>query len=269
MGKFVIRTTNTGVKFDLKAGNGEVIAKSEVYKKKASCLNGIASVTKNAPIAPVGSMPPGSITLSVETEMLLLDELCEQISRNGFKKIMICNGHGGNTPWLSTFLRKLANKKHDFVCAVYNMNSSRSPYYMAEHLTQNGRGSLPELTPEDEDLILDFCAQKKEVGHAGMGETSCIMGLHPETVHLDRLGIESGLSIHATDYLKEAGIKIMDDGWGINYPNAFHGHDPIGCNERIGKAAVRVQSERLAKAIKLMKDDENLLRWHAEMQKNW
>ena len=37
------------------------------------------------------------------------------------------------------------------------------------------------------------------------------------------------------------------------------------CNERIGKAAVYMQSRRLAKAIKLMKDDENLLRWNEDM----
>ena len=53
MGKFVIRETNTGVKFDLKAGNGEVIATSEVYSSEASCLKGIASVQKNAPVAAV------------------------------------------------------------------------------------------------------------------------------------------------------------------------------------------------------------------------
>lgn len=53
MGKFVIRKTNTGVKFDLKAGNGEVIATSEVYSGDAACKNGIASVQKNAPVAAV------------------------------------------------------------------------------------------------------------------------------------------------------------------------------------------------------------------------
>lgn len=51
MGKFVIRETNTGVKFDLKAGNGEVIATSEVYTTEAACKNGIQSVATNAPIA--------------------------------------------------------------------------------------------------------------------------------------------------------------------------------------------------------------------------
>ena len=53
MGKFVIRETATGVKFDLKAGNGEVIATSEVYSSKDACKKGIASVQKNAPVANV------------------------------------------------------------------------------------------------------------------------------------------------------------------------------------------------------------------------
>ena len=53
MGKFVIRKTATGIKFDLKAVNGEVIATSEVYTSEDACRNGIASVKKNAPIAGV------------------------------------------------------------------------------------------------------------------------------------------------------------------------------------------------------------------------
>ncbi|MBR3508622.1 MAG: YegP family protein [Lachnospiraceae bacterium] len=53
MGKFVIKETKSGIKFDLKAGNGEVIATSEVYTTEAACKNGIASVTKNAPVAAI------------------------------------------------------------------------------------------------------------------------------------------------------------------------------------------------------------------------
>ena len=51
MGKFVISDAKNGVKFNLKAGNGEVVAHSEVYSSLASCRKGIASVIKNAPIA--------------------------------------------------------------------------------------------------------------------------------------------------------------------------------------------------------------------------
>ena len=48
MGKFIIKKTETGIKFDLKAGNGEIIATSQVYKAKAYCKTGIASVMKNS-----------------------------------------------------------------------------------------------------------------------------------------------------------------------------------------------------------------------------
>lgn len=53
MGKFILKKTNTGFKFDLKAGNGEVIATSEVYTSEAACRKGIESVKKNAPVAAV------------------------------------------------------------------------------------------------------------------------------------------------------------------------------------------------------------------------
>ncbi len=48
MGKFVVKPTKTGFVFNLKAGNGEVIAVSEVYSTESSCMNGIESVRKNA-----------------------------------------------------------------------------------------------------------------------------------------------------------------------------------------------------------------------------
>ena len=47
MGKFAVKTTKNGVKFDLKAGNGEIIATSEIYSSEKSCLNGIESVRAN------------------------------------------------------------------------------------------------------------------------------------------------------------------------------------------------------------------------------
>ena len=47
MGKFAVKETKTGFKFDLKAGNGQVIATSEIYTTEAACMNGIESVKKN------------------------------------------------------------------------------------------------------------------------------------------------------------------------------------------------------------------------------
>ncbi len=53
MSKFVIRNVKSGVKFDLKATNGQVILSSEVYTTEAACRNGIESIRKNAPAAGV------------------------------------------------------------------------------------------------------------------------------------------------------------------------------------------------------------------------
>lgn len=53
MGKFAVKTVKTGIMFNLKANNGQVIATSEVYNSDAACKNGIESVRKNAPIAPI------------------------------------------------------------------------------------------------------------------------------------------------------------------------------------------------------------------------
>ena len=53
MSKFVVKTVASGVKFDLKATNGQVIATSEIYETKAACRKGIESVRKNAPVARV------------------------------------------------------------------------------------------------------------------------------------------------------------------------------------------------------------------------
>ncbi len=53
MGKFVVKNTATGVKFDLKANNGQVIATSEVYTSASACKNGIESVKTCAPLAEI------------------------------------------------------------------------------------------------------------------------------------------------------------------------------------------------------------------------
>lgn len=56
---FMVRQVATGVKFDLRAANGEVIATSEVYRTEAACRKGMASVAKNAPLAAVVDLTLG------------------------------------------------------------------------------------------------------------------------------------------------------------------------------------------------------------------
>jgi len=211
------------------------------------------------------SMPAGSVTLSVETEILLLTQLCEQIAKNGYKKIVIYNGHGGNVAWLQTFLRGVEFKPHDYVVSMV-MIELQAPHKMAEAILKNGASAVPEMNEDDIALILKYHEEKMQIGHACMGETANMMAVCPEHVHLDRLGIESGLNTHAADKYAQHGIYIRDGGWFVNRPNAYSGHDPVGCNERIGKAALRMEAERLAAAMKFLKEDDDLIKWHNE---NW
>lgn len=53
MGKYVVKEVKTGFKFNLVAGNGEIIGVSEIYTGKSACLNGVESVRKHAPIAKI------------------------------------------------------------------------------------------------------------------------------------------------------------------------------------------------------------------------
>ena len=65
MGKFVISEVKTGFKFNLKAGNGETIAVSEVYSGEATCKKGIESVKTNAVAAKVEDQTvEGYVTVS-------------------------------------------------------------------------------------------------------------------------------------------------------------------------------------------------------------
>ena len=209
--------------------------------------------------------PPGTVTLPLETQMLLLEQLCDQIARNGFQKILIADGHGGNRAWLSAFLRNIKNKHHNFALAV-TRTPLGAPDSLAEILLKNGAGSIPELTPEDEAIVLKYHAEKPEDGHAGWRETAYMMGICPESVHLDALGKESGLNAHVADHFKANGISIMNDGWDYNHPYSYSGADPVECNERIGRAAVRVGAEVLAKRFKFFKEDETLLNWLRQEQ---
>jgi creatinine amidohydrolase len=250
---------------------GQDILQASAIAYEASKLETVAvfpdftfgDVSGQSPNTPAGTL---NIPLPLRNELLLV--LCEQASRWGFHKILLYNGHGGNGPWLSQFKRKMANEKRDFVVASY-MISLPAPHKMAEMIIAEGRGAIPELTAEDEELLLKYHEQNMFIGHACMGETAHMMGISPESVHLDRLGIESGLSNHKTDYLSKAKIQIPR-GWDINYANNFSGDDPVGCNERIGRASVRIEAERFAAALKLYKEDQNITKWLLDdYQKGW
>ena len=62
MGKFVVKATKTGFVFNLKAGNGEVIATSEIYTTEATCMKGVESVRNNAADAKLEDQTVAAVT---------------------------------------------------------------------------------------------------------------------------------------------------------------------------------------------------------------
>ena len=205
--------------------------------------------------------PAGSICLDVRTQMLLLEQLCDEIAANGFNKILVANSHGGNLPWLQTFSRNLGGKPHKYVFA-YTHIPEMIPRKMGEILLEKGTGSIPELAPEDEELIIKYHKANMLTGHACMNEAALTMAVAPESIHLDRLGIESGAKrdIPELQKLIDADVRIASDGWRHFFPDWYEGDDPYGLNERIAKATARLSSEKLAKTYKAFKEDEYLLR---------
>ena len=203
----------------------------------------------------------GGIMLSAELLLGLLTETASEIARNGFKKILFLNGHGGNPSMLSFFTRSTQYRKKDYVVCWRNDYT-----YQVRHLVEDlDRGVVfPELTDEDIAYVRDFVYNKKLTGHACLNETAIMMAINGERVKLERCRAESGLPTHRTDYLKETGVLASTRFWGIEYPNSYQGDHPMGANERIGRALLRKRVEQQAEACRLLKMDDRILEWNDE-----
>lgn len=215
------------------------------------------------------STPCGTISIPMETNFLLLEQLCDQIARYGFKKILILNAHGGNYAWQTAFLEQLGNKKKDYVVAIVKTFMVETYRELLNTVANQPSGTVPELTAEDEAILKRYYDEKIPTGHGCLTEAARLMDIAPGSVKLNRLGIESGKSRHKTDKFAAAGIEIRDDGWWEDYPyNYAAERDPVDATETIGKALNRMAIESIANAFKVIKEDEDLLRWQAEKWQN-
>ena len=154
----------------------------------------------DVPEAFPNTMPAGSITLPVETEMLLLEQLCEQIARHGYRKILIYNGHGGNQVWLQTFMRKMDSIRTDFIIS-YVMMDLPVPHKMAQFIEANGSGSIPELTKEDEELIIKYHKQGMLIYENAIAQELVAHGVEPYYYNNKKRG--------ELDFIIELGGRIL------------------------------------------------------------
>lgn len=200
----------------------------------------------------------GTISLNPHTILTVLEELCDEIARNGFRKILFVNSHGGNIAILSYFLRAQGykNKNYATMNTVVWDSVLSNPYpHFAEH-----REEYPMLTEEDMAVLKGYYENGGFAGgHADFVETAQVMANHPETIAVDRYELESGFSTGRCNYLKELGVDVARS-WSANYPNAIQGKPAHGCTQTIGQAMNLYCAKRLAKIFKVLKEDEECVR---------
>ena len=108
---------------------------------------------------------PGTVAYSRQMQLALLQETTDEMARNGCKKVIIMNGHGGNESLLPYFAQTQLDKPHDYVVYVFDRRT-------------------PESGGPAKKTSIDM--------HAGESETSKMMISRPDTVHIDRANRESG-----------------------------------------------------------------------------
>ncbi len=196
----------------------------------------------------------GYIALKPETLLNILAELCEEIHRNGFRKILLVNSHGGNVALLNYFVRAhMYNKKDYTVMWTWANESANDIDFVFEQACKRQK----EFNLTDEEIA--FLARFNETGigggHADLQEVALNMAESLDYVRPELFDSQSGLSTHKADYLPKMGINHGGT-WGVNFPNAYHGFPSTGCTQNVAKVFAILAAERLEKIYKTLKEDE-------------
>ena len=208
----------------------------------------------------------GCIGIKQETLLLVLRELCDEIHRNGFRKILIVNGHGGNTAMLRHFLRCQTYEEKPYATLMTSAFAFRDIDPKRLYNTVRAKKSdFPYLSDEDMATLERFSKTGTGGGHGDIRETSLIMQYDESLVAKDRYDAESGISNHRTDYLAKAGIESAN-AWLANFPASYEAYAPHGASRAIGRAMLEVCARRLSDIFALIKNDEDCVR-SAEVNK--
>jgi creatinine amidohydrolase len=174
---------------------------------------------------------PGTIAVSPDLMLRLLDEVCAEVARNGLHKVVFVNGHGGNNSLLGFFLESRLARPYDYVA------------YLAE----------PKLLPEDEAAIAGQWESAVD-GHAGEIETSIMAALRPDLVHREALPDDGeGMPQRRLAALVEAGIRTSN-WWYADHPTHYCGDGRPGTAEK-GERLLDAMARALAGAVRLIKED--------------
>ncbi len=175
---------------------------------------------------------PGTIAYSQKLVWDLLQETCDELSRNGIKKIILVNGHGGNTNFLSFFCQAQLASRKDY--AVFLFQPGRDPEVDAQ---------VKKLRKTPMDM------------HAGETETSTMLANRPELVRLDQAKSQSGEDQKGLTDLRNAYTGIW---WFARFPNHYAGDGSFGTKD-LGEILLNGQANQLAKMIQSVKADTRTL----------
>ena len=202
----------------------------------------------------------GCIGIKQSTILTVLEELCDEIARNGFNKILIVNCHGGNIPIVSHFLRcqSYSFKPYATMSAFAFSFSDMEPQNLLCTVIER-KDEFQYITKEDIEALKKYAKTGYGGGHGDFRETAVVMSADESLVAKDRYDAEDGQSNHRTDYLSEAGVDATNI-WLANHPNSYSGFSSYGCSKTIGDAMVKVCAEKLAKTFKIIKEDDDCVR---------
>lgn len=208
---------------------------------------------------------PGNICVRHDLLMQMMDEICREIARNGLKKIVILNAHGGNTAFVQYFLQSTLQHKKDYT--VYSFNAVSLIGQAVKELHDNKEDAAAGLSAEDLQILSEVVAAGGYGAHAGFAETSFILGTDPDLVHLERKEEMDYSNRGRLADLERAGLSTWMSWYG-KYPNNYSG-DPAGATANIGKAMIRHIAGKAAQAIKVVKESDDTLHLQNEFFSAW
>lgn len=176
---------------------------------------------------------PGTVAYSSHLQLELLQETTDEMARNGCKKVIIVNGHGGNEYLLPFFAQSQLEAPHDYVVYVFD-----------ERTPQSGG---PPRTDK-----LDM--------HAGQSETSKMMISRPDLVHQDRAREQSG-GDQARVHLPEGVYTGI--WWYARFPNHYSGDGSLATKE-LGQFQMNWWINQIVEVIRGVKADQNSLQLQNE-----
>lgn len=177
---------------------------------------------------------PGTIAYSAHMQLELLQETTDEMARNGCKKIIVANGHGGNESLLPYFAQTQLASAHDYVVYVFGL----------EHRYLPGRP-----TPKSS---FDM--------HGGEAETSHLMIARPDLFHMDRVQDEDGSDLKRLNLPESLYTGIW---WYARFPHHYAG-DASAANRGLGEFDMKSWTDQLVTAIRAVKADSESLKLQNE-----